>query len=276
MTDKLKQLPNIRSAILCARIFASDKSSIGRVEKEHILGLANLLEVTALQLLDARAQQGAQAAQAGWISVSERLPDHGDSVQVWCSGAECAGVAWMRQGAWYMPEPQAIGYDTITHWQPLAGKPVDAPAAPVAQEPVIGWAFHNPDTGWEWHEDHPVESGMAEDATGMRQMSLEQFRQQYGYADAAPPAAEQPECGCCGKTGPCDPDCDCAEQPEIVPVPRMTLMEAQSIIENYAEALKASHAPGGDWEGEEDAQEEYVYESRVSAELRALLAGGAE
>lgn len=73
----------------------------------------------------------------------------------------------------------------------LAQQP--APAAPAAQEPVIGWAFHNPDTGWEWHEDHPVESGMAEDATGMRQMSLEQFRQQYGYADAAAPAAEQPD-----------------------------------------------------------------------------------
>lgn len=32
--------------------------------------------------------------------------------------------------------------------------------------------------------------------------------------------AEQPECGCCGQTGLCDSDCDCAEQPDTVKVRR--------------------------------------------------------
>lgn len=226
-------------------------------------------------------------------------------------------------------------------------------AAPAAQEPVIGWAFHNPDTGWEWHEDHPVESGMAEDATGMRQMSLEQFRQQHGYADAAPPAAEHPtramqalatisrmarneacrsgapsagqlctwdaiadmadaalaespaaeqpacpgcnghglvggfvsaesgydaeECPfCCGDGFIHGTECGaCAEQPDTVAVPRELLAEAESIIDSYAEALKASHAPGGDWDGEEAALDDYEREAGVAEQLRRLL-GGAE
>lgn len=63
-------------------------------------------------------------------------------------------------------------------------------------------------------------------------------------------------------------------QPDTVSVPRELLSEAESIIESYAEALKASHAPGGDWEGEEYANTEYEHESGVSAKLRALLAGG--
>lgn len=43
MSDRFKLLPEgISSAILCSRIFAINKPSIGRVEKEHILGLANL------------------------------------------------------------------------------------------------------------------------------------------------------------------------------------------------------------------------------------------
>lgn len=67
-----------------------------------------------------------------------------------------------------------------------------------------------------------------------------------------------------------------AQQPDTVAVPRALLAEAESIIESYAEALKASHAPGGDWDGEEVAQDDYERESRVAAELRALLAGGEE
>lgn len=58
-----------------------------------------------------------------WIPVGERLPDHGEPVNVWCSGSDQAGVAWVRQGAWYMPEPQALGYDSITHWMPLPAAP---------------------------------------------------------------------------------------------------------------------------------------------------------
>lgn len=67
-----------------------------------------------------------------------------------------------------------------------------------------------------------------------------------------------------------------AQQPDTVAVPRELLAEAESIIESYAEALKASHAPGGDWEGEEAAHDEYELEAGVASKLRALLAGGAE
>lgn len=84
------------------------------------------------------AQQRTQAAGVPdgveWIACSERLPEHGGPVAVWCSGSESPGVAWMRQGAWYMPEPQAIGYDTITHWAPFP----PAPAQPAVQGEVQG------------------------------------------------------------------------------------------------------------------------------------------
>lgn len=65
-----------------------------------------------------------------------------------------------------------------------------------------------------------------------------------------------------------------AGQPDTVKVPRELLVEAESIIDSYAEALKASHAPGGDWDGEEAAQDDYEREAGVAAKLRALLAGG--
>lgn len=64
------------------------------------------------------------------------------------------------------------------------------------------------------------------------------------------------------------------EQPDTVAVPRELLGEAESIIESYAEALKASHAPGGDWEDEEAAHDEYELEEGVASKLRALLRGG--
>ena len=67
-----------------------------------------------------------------------------------------------------------------------------------------------------------------------------------------------------------------ADQPDAVKVPRELLAEAESIIDSYAEALKASHAPGGDWEGEEAALDDYEREAGVASKLRALLAGGAE
>lgn len=40
--------------------------------------------------------------------------------------------------------------------------------------------------------------------------------------NTAPP---EQECGCCGQTGPCDPDCDCAEQ-DVAKVPRELLERA--------------------------------------------------
>lgn len=64
---------------------------------------------------------------SAWVSVEERLPESGAPVLVWCDGCGCAGVAWIRQGAWLMPEPQPLGYESITHWMPL-------PAGPTATE----------------------------------------------------------------------------------------------------------------------------------------------
>lgn len=72
----------------------------------------------------------APVAQAGqvpeWIACTERLPASGEPVIAWCSGSNQAGVAWIRQGAWLMPEPQALGYESITHWAPLPAAPQPA------------------------------------------------------------------------------------------------------------------------------------------------------
>ena len=63
-----------------------------------------------------------------------------------------------------------------------------------------------------------------------------------------------------------------AEQPDTVGAPRKLLAEAERIIDSYAEALKECHAPGGDWTGEEAAQDDYEHEAGVASELRAILA----
>lgn len=82
--------------------------------------------------------------------------------------------------------------------------------------------------------------------------------------------------GTCGLGGVCE-NCmmadaiELAAEPDAVAVPRELLAEAESIIESYAEALKAGHAPGSDWDGEEAAQDDYEREAGVAAKLRALL-----
>lgn len=63
-----------------------------------------------------------------------------------------------------------------------------------------------------------------------------------------------------------------AEVPDTVSAPRKLLAEAERIIDSYAEALKQCHAPGGDWAGEEAAQDDYEHEAGVASELRAILA----
>ena len=105
----------------------------------------------------------------------------------------------------------------------------------------------------------------------------------------APDAYEPQDCEACnghgmvgglrsdGYDGEICPACGgTCEQPDTVAVPRELLGEAESIIDSYAEALRASHAPGGDWDGEEAAHDEYELEAGVASKLRALLAGGAE
>jgi hypothetical protein len=53
-----------------------------------------------------------------------------------------------------------------------------APLPPAGD--VIGYAFHNPDTGMEWSEDHPRESGEVPDAGRCQRMTLTGFREKYG------------------------------------------------------------------------------------------------
>lgn len=69
----------------------------------------------------------ASPAAVGWIPVSERLPDISRAVNVYCNGADASGVAWrLPDDSWFIPEPQAIGYESITHWQPLPSPPAIA------------------------------------------------------------------------------------------------------------------------------------------------------
>lgn len=91
-----------------------------------------------------------------------------------------------------------------------------------------------------------------------------------GHSDAWPKAGHRCLCPACCRHR------KSAAQPDTVAVPRELLGEAESIIDSYAEALRASHAPGGDWDGEEAAHDEYELEAGVASKLRALLAGGAE
>lgn len=73
MSDKIELIPeNIQLALGYSRNFATAKPNIGQTEKEHILGLANLLEKNALQLQTALAQQSAQAVPDGWRDVLDR------------------------------------------------------------------------------------------------------------------------------------------------------------------------------------------------------------
>ena len=69
----------------------------------------------------------------------------------------------------------------------------------------------------------------------------------------------------------------CAAPPggaDTVKVPRIVLMEAESIIESYAEALRAGHPLRGGQGDKDVAQDGCGHESKVAAELRDLLAGG--
>lgn len=114
-----------------------------------------------------------------------------------------------------------------------------APAAPVAVQPLPYWAPCNPACDPELNGSRSKLCDCAQATAAL----------------AAPPAAEQPD---------------------TVAAPRELLAEAESIIDSYAEALRASHAPGGDWDDEEGAQDDYEREAGVALKLRRLLAGGAE
>lgn len=123
----------------CETVFA-DMASPAAVLKlieqnEALAGLYKMhKETEAREMRDLRAEVSKLRSEnkrlrhvSAWVSVEERLPESGAPVLVWCDGCGCAGVAWIRQGAWLMPEPQPLGYESITHWMPL-------PAGPTATE----------------------------------------------------------------------------------------------------------------------------------------------
>lgn len=62
-----------------------------------------------------------------WIKCSDSMPDKGRLVFVYCDGCCDVGIAHVSRidGEWKMPEPQSIGYESITHWQPLPEPPHD-------------------------------------------------------------------------------------------------------------------------------------------------------
>lgn len=54
----------------------------------------------------------------------ETMPSGCQEVIVWCDGSECAGIAYKTDsGEIIIPEPQAIGYDSLSHWMPLPTQP---------------------------------------------------------------------------------------------------------------------------------------------------------
>ena len=96
---------------------------------DGLLGRCKELEQSFIRDADASTSAAPAAPAADtWIPVSERMPEPGEPVQVWCEGAEQPGLAWVSRhadwsGEWVIPEPQAIGYESITHWMPLPAGP---------------------------------------------------------------------------------------------------------------------------------------------------------
>lgn len=176
-----------------------------------------------------------------------------------------------------------------------------APAAPVAQEPSTFWVLFDA-TADKKHIKKMIPDGTLaffdceSDALRAKARNPGTDYKRVDYY-TAPPAAEQPECVTCSGHGlvgnrlddgeEC-PECHgagiiygtecgaCAEQPDTVAVPRELLEQAEDIIESYAESLKACHAPGGEWGGDDYARDDYEHEAGVASKLRDLLAGGAE
>lgn len=64
-----------------------------------------------------------EAENIGWNHVST-MPPEGVFVLVYCEAARCVGLAYVdSNGEWNMPEPQALGYYSITHWREMPKPP---------------------------------------------------------------------------------------------------------------------------------------------------------
>jgi hypothetical protein len=54
---------------------------------------------------------------------------------------------------------------------------LQARVARLEKEASAGWVYHNPDTGVEFHEQHPITSGMVPDATSVRPATAENLKE---------------------------------------------------------------------------------------------------
>lgn len=266
MSDKFNLLPEgIRSAILCSRIFAINKPSIGRIEKEHILGLSSLLEITALQLQEARVRHVAPAA-----------PElEGDDLTVWRitlpSGEQCHFGTESMARAWGRGEGKVERVDLkvrprleVVHTpsvaalaqQPAAIPPemdVDAvPGMRAAEQPEKLLA-------------QPAKVGAVHFHAGVPERLVIECAQRHYMYEQAPPFGDDQITGLAQALGS-------AKQPDAVKeVPRELLEELRRAIADYVEA---SRRPG--LSTILKSKEERGAERRVWLAARALLAGAAE
>lgn len=63
---------------------------------------------------------------------------------------------------------------TVRHTQPADTKPEDVPSLRTLYP--RGYLFHNPDTGTEYSENDPIESGEVSDAENIREATLDELK----------------------------------------------------------------------------------------------------
>lgn len=113
-----------------------------------------------------------------WQLISEHDGSE-ESVLAICASAytPTAFEAWFFDGKWWLysrgGEKQSSG---VTAWFPTHWMPKPSPASYPSREALNndepdaahGFTYYNPDTGFEWSENHPVESGEVSDATDIQ------------------------------------------------------------------------------------------------------------
>jgi Lar family restriction alleviation protein len=82
---------------------------------------------------------------------------------------ECLGEHWVACISCQASYPMSSNKDiAIAQWNTRAA----SPAAPSQ----LGWLYENPDTGTEWSDQHPVESGEVDGAQNVRPATLQNLK----------------------------------------------------------------------------------------------------